>query len=636
MTDHQPNTFFETQPTLSRRQARWQLLLSRFNYVWQHRAGAHNVADPLSRYATSERQTATLNAYYLQRNATLRIVLAAATTRSRHKATTLPSPAPTPDDSAPTAGQDSNLPSAKKLGDHGKRGRSRLVGGVPTSTPVIRDQSPVPSPSNADPPETGGAFNERVQKAYATDAYIMGLKADKDFSFDGQFWLRRRKVVIPNSLRTECIRLCHDPQYAGHPGVAKTIQLVKRNFWWPKLRGDVDGYVKACPTCQRNKPTNKSPAGLLVPLAMPTESWGSISMDAIIALPPPKQKNTAIFVFVDRDTKCAHFAAARTKSSAGDVAWLFVNHVWKHHGVPKEIVSDRDTRFTSEFWREVCRLVGIKQSMSTAFQPQSDGQTERTNRTLEDYLRHFVNARQDNWDVLLPTAEFAYNNAWQATVKNTPFFLNYGRHPHTPLSREFTSSNPNASNFLKGLQEALALSKVSMAQARDRQKTYADQRRREETFEVGADVLLNSRNLKLAHPSSSKKFLPKYVGPFPVLEKIGAVAYRLKLPPSWKRHDVFHVSLLKAWHSNGTPLPPPPELIEDTLEYEVEALLDHRPKKRGAKITAYKVKWHGYATEWNTWEPARNLTHCDELRQQYWAVRDREQDSGSSENEDDL
>ena len=173
-----------------------------------------------------------------------------------------------------------------------------------------------------------------------------------------------------------------------------------------------------------------------------------------------------------------------------------------------------------------------------------------------------------------------------------------------------------------------------MSQARDRQKTYADQRRREENFDVGAQVLLNSKNLKLQHPSSSSKFLPKYVGPFPIVERVGPVAYRLKLPPHWKWHDVFHVSLLRAWHSNNAPPPPLPELIDDQLEYEVEAILDHRPKKKGAKITAYKIKWHGYGTEFNTWEPARNLTHCDAITQQYWAVRDREQDSGTSSEED--
>jgi hypothetical protein len=345
-------------------------------------------------------------------------------------------------------------------------------------------------------------------------------------------------------------------------------------------------------------------------------------MDFITQLPVTKTGYDAIAVFVDRLTKMVHFAPTYTDCSARDVARLFNDTVFKHHGLPSELISDRDPRFTSEFWTELTRLLGTKLKMSAALHPQTDGQTERSNRVLEDYLRHYISPSQDDWDEWLPQAEFSVNNAWQESIKNTPFMLNFGQQPRTPLNQSGGREVrvPQASNFARTLEESLARAKASLLAAQSRQKLFADERRREVELDVGQKVLLSTINFKLAHPGT-RKLLPKWVGPFEVTERIGKVAYKVELPPNLKMQNVFHVQLLKKYRDNGKvqPLPPPIE-IDDSLEYEVERVLGHREVKRGKKIRKeFLVKWLGYDHEHNTWEPEKHLTHCGDLLADYWA-----------------
>jgi hypothetical protein len=376
--------------------------------------------------------------------------------------------------------------------------------------------------------------------------------------------------------------------------------------------------------CQSNKAQTVKKAGLLQPLSVPSFKWESVSMDFITQLPVTKSGYDAIAVFVDMLTKMVHFAPTYTDCSARDVARLFNDTVFKHHGLPSELISDRDPRFTSKFWTELTRLLGTKLKMSIAFHPQTDGQTERSNRVLEDYLRHYISPSQDYWDEWLPQAEFSVNNVWQESIKNTPFMLNFGQQPRSSLNesggREVRV--PQASNFAKTLEENLARAKASLLAARSRQKLFADERRREVELAVGQNVLLSSLaiNFKLALPGT-RKLLPKWVRPFKVTERIGKVAYKLELPPNLKMHNVFHVQLLKKYRDNGKVQPPPPPIeIDNSLKYEVERVLGHREVKRDKQIRKeFLVKWLGYEHEHNTCEPEKHLTHCEDLLADYWA-----------------
>ena len=342
------------------------------------------------------------------------------------------------------------------------------------------------------------------------------------------------------------MREMHDSPYAGHIGVNKTRRAIEQFYSWPSLKDDVAQWVHTCAGCQGNKSTNRKPAGLLQPLPVPTRKWGRVSMDLITALPETASGNTAIVVFVDRLSKMTHLAACKTSIDTQAFAKLFRHEVIRHHGLPYEFVTDRDARFTSYFMREVCRLLKFQQAMSTAFHPQTDGQTERANRVLEEMLRQYVSPFHDDWDEHFDMVEFAINNAWQQSVQDTPFMLTYGQHPLTYLTLQTHSHVPAAAEFAEKMQASTEHAKLCMESAQQRQKTYADKGRRDVTFEAGEQLMLNTKNVRNKNPGCPK-LMPRWIGPFKVLERVGKGAYRLNLPLELKMHPVFHVSLLQPW-----------------------------------------------------------------------------------------
>ena len=408
---------------------------------------------------------------------------------------------------------------------------------------------------------------------------------------------------------------CHTP-FSGHRGALRTQEAIARTFWWPGLHTDVQQYVANCPACQRNKPLNTKPGGLLQPLPTPQEVWESVSLDLITQLPTTKSGHDAIVVFVDRLSKMTHFAATYTSASAEDLAQLFVSTVFKQHGLPKGLVSDRDTRFTSKFWREVTRLLGTQLYMSTAFHPQTDGQTERMNRLLEETLRHYIGPNHDDWDAHLPLIEFAINNSRQQSIGTTPFMLNGGRQPRTPADLQLPSNVPRAASFESSLRERLARAKACLEAAQARQKANADGRRRSVTFTEGQEVLLNTKNISFKTPGT-RKLMPRYIGPFRIQKMVGPVAAKLTLPSELRIHPVFHVSLLKAYKSDGRTPPPPVFTLEDEDYWAVEAIVDHKdvPLGRNRYRREYFVKWQGYPATDNSWEPETSLKESAPVEQ---------------------
>jgi transposase InsO family protein len=575
VTDHKSLVHLQTQPHLSPRQRRWQEFLQEFNFIIEYQEGKHNaVADGLSR-------------------------------RPDHK---------------PLA--DSSVASS-------------------TNGPVINSIAEAASTSTID---VGHDLKKQIVAAYhedpLCDAILTKLNqpaplVDSEWSLtdDGLITNSAGRVRIPDSpsIKLRILQECHDVPLGGHVGSQKTIANVTRRFIWPKLHEQVREYVSTCVSCQLNKPSTQLPIGLLQPLPIPEGPWQTVTMDLITALPRTKAGHDAIVVFVCKLTKWAIYVATVTEVNAPRLAEIFLSHVVRHHGLPRAIVSDRDPRFTSIFWQSLWGQLGTTLLMSTAFHPQTDGQTERQNRTLEENLRAYVNYQQDDWDTKLVAAELAYNTSEHASTGYSPFYLNYGHHPHLPLdaavSPSNVSNNQTAADRISQLHQSLTDAKSCLLRAQQRQTHYANLKRRELLLVLGQSVLLSTEHLQLKDKDRTKKLMGKFIGPFRVKRIVSPVAYELDLPLNMHIHPVFHVSKLKPLKSSSeSDYPgrasaelsrPPPELVnEDGDEvWEVERIVKERSTRRGRNgvmRTEYLVKWVGYP-EWEmTWEPASNLSQAQD------------------------
>jgi hypothetical protein len=330
-------------------------------------------------------------------------------------------------------------------------------------------------------------------------------------------------------------------------------------------------------------------------------------MDFIVEL-PRSDDYTQVWVVVDRFTKMAHFIPLPTQASAKDLAVSFLREIWKLHGLPEEIISDRDTKFTSKFWSSLMTLLSITQRLSTAFHPETDGQTERVNQSLEQYLRMFCNYSQDNWVELLPLAEFAYNNSVTSAIGMSPFYANYGYNPQTTWLKQREAKNPAASTYSHWLQEVHERCLTQLKDTQSSMGTYADKRRTTPPpFAVGDKVLVNSKYMKTKRPS--KKLNHRYLGPFHIKKLVGSRAVKVALPKTIRCHDVFHISLLEPYTSNtlkGREVTlPEPEIVDGEEEYEPERILaaEWRKAKRGnKKWVEYLVQWKGYPVGDSTFE----------------------------------
>jgi Reverse transcriptase (RNA-dependent DNA polymerase)/RNase H-like domain found in reverse transcriptase/Integrase zinc binding domain/Chromo (CHRromatin Organisation MOdifier) domain/Retroviral aspartyl protease len=586
VTDHNPLIYLQEQPHLSRRQARWQEFLSRFHYEWQYRPGRNNIADPISRNPA-------LLAYITRSKSAL-----------QGQAPESGSGGLIIDKAVELAGQASTEPRLPQTQT-----------GQASAGPRLPQTGQAPS---ADAPQTAaGALLHDILAGYETDTWFTKAHVAKLTRHIDGTWRKDNRIVVPNSteLKMTIMKECHDSPVSGHVGHSRTQNLVERNFWWPGLYTDVLEYVRTCDLCQRNKPTNQKPGGLLQPLPIPARRWESISMDLITALPKTSTGKDAIVVFVDRLSKMTHFQAITTDIGAQGLADVFLDCVVKHHGVPSTIISDRDPRFTSKFWQAVMTKMGTSLKMSTAFHPQTDGQTERMNRVLEDMLRNYVDPCQDDWDKHLPMAEFAVNNSFNQSTKSTPFYLNFGEHPRTPLDLQLRQeTNPAAKLLCERIQENIKAARQYLQQAQQRMATSANRSRRVVSYQVGDEVMLNTKNIRMK-AVGTPKLLPRWVGPFNVSTVISKVAMRLDLPTEWKIHNAFHVSLLKPYerHSRCQPLPVPLRFEEGAPVFEVDRILEMRTVKRGKRTSKeYLVKWLGFTQEHNTYEPEANLKGCQE------------------------
>jgi transposase InsO family protein len=415
---------------------------------------------------------------------------------------------------------------------------------------------------------------------------------------DGVLYYKHR-LVVPQSMRETVLKAEHDSKVAGHWGAGKTVEIVSRNFYWPGMEAQVRQYVHECDSCQRNKPSRHRRNGLLHPLELPSLPWSSISMDFITDLPESEGCQT-IWVVVDRFTRMAHFVGLKEKTAAA-VARQFVNHIWKPHGLPDDIVSDRDTAFTSKFWKEVMNFLGIKQRMSTAFHPQTDGQTERVNQVLEAYLREYCSYEQDDWMELLPLAEYAYNNSFSTATGLSPFYANYGYHARTNSPTAEAPRNPGSELYTHWLQAVHQQAVERLQKTRERIAKYWDSDKREGPhFQKGDYVMLDGRHIKTKR--ACKKLDAKLYGPFRILS-VGKRLVKLELPPHWRIHPTFHISLIEPYRGDPHRATTNPiDIKADDEGWTPEAIVAAGPEDDNPAHHKFLVKWQGFSNEENTWE----------------------------------
>ncbi|KAJ0600502.1 putative nucleotidyltransferase, Ribonuclease H [Helianthus annuus] len=384
---------------------------------------------------------------------------------------------------------------------------------------------------------------------------------------------------------------------------------LKTTYWWPSMKANIATYVSKCLTCARVKIEYQKPSGLLQQPEIPKWKWEQISMDFATGLPRSQRGNDTIWVIVDRLTKSAHFLAIKETDKFSTLADVYLKEVVSRHGVPTSIISDRDARFTSELWQAMHKSFGSRLDMSTAYHPQTDGQSEHTIQTLEDMLRACVIDFRNGWERHLPLMEFSYNNSYHTSIQVTPFEALYGRKCRSPLCwAEVGDSQITGPELVVDTTEKIAQIRQRMAAARDRQKRYADKCRKPLEFQVGDRVLLKVSPWKgVVRFGKRGKLNPRYVGPFEIIEKIGKVAYKLNLPEELSGfHNVFHVSNLKKCLSDETLIVPLKELtIDDQLRFIEEPVeitdRDVKVLKR-TRIPLVRVCWNSCRGPEFTWE----------------------------------
>lgn len=420
------------------------------------------------------------------------------------------------------------------------------------------------------------------------------------------------KTWIPPALQEECVKEMHEHLTSGHQGIRKTMDRIRRTFDFRGIKEVIQKVISECEQCARSKASRHKPYGELQPLKIPTRPWESVAFDHITKLPMSKEPMTevaydSIFVVTDRFTKYGYFLPYKEASTAEDLAYVFLRTIASNHGLPEEIVSDRGTTFTSNFWQALMAQLGTKHKLSTAYHPQTDGQTERLNQTLEQYLRCYINYEQDDWVKWLPTAQLAYNSAIQESTKQSPAYANYGFNPEifrTPREGPDTEQAVLDAEELKRLHQQMR-NELEFVQTRMR-KYHNQKRLKGPIFREGSMVYLLRRNISTTRPSDKLDY--KKLGPFKVKRKVSEVNYELLLPTTMKIHPVFHISLLEKAPDKAKAQRAQRFEVEPEKEYLVDKIMGMK-MENGQPL--YLVKWTGYDHSESTWEPVENLPNHD-------------------------
>ncbi|KAI3815298.1 hypothetical protein L1987_14960 [Smallanthus sonchifolius] len=423
------------------------------------------------------------------------------------------------------------------------------------------------------------------------------------------YYLNRIWIPDRDDLRTFLMNEAHKTRYSIHPGADKMYQDLRQLYWWPGMKKDIALYVAKCLTCSKVKAEHQRPSGLLEQPEIPVWKWENQAMDFITKLPRTSSGYDSIWVIIDRLTKSAHFLPIREDFKVEKLARIYIDEVVNRHGVPVNIISNRDARFTSRFWQSLQKALGTRLDLSTAYHPQTDGQTERTIQTLEDMLRACVIDFGGNWDSHLSLIEFSYNNSYHTSINMAPFEALYGRKCRSPICwNDIGEAQITGPELIQETSDKIIQIRENIRVARSRQKSYADKRRKPLEFQVGDLVLLKVSPWKGVIRFGKKGNLaPRYVGPFKILERIGKVAYKLELPPSLGNvHPTFHISnLKKCLADENLHIPLEDVRIDETMHFVEKPveIMDREVKQlERSRIPIVKVRWESKRGPEFTWE----------------------------------
>eukprot|EP00055_Hartaetosiga_balthica_P017772 m.122942 g.122942 ORF g.122942 m.122942 type:complete len:966 (+) comp9398_c1_seq1:1052-3949(+) len=463
---------------------------------------------------------------------------------------------------------------------------------------------------------------DKFEDASAVTKQHFKFVQDNDTGLIWEISTGTRRLCVPESRVKEVIREAHDSATSGHFAFFKTYRRLFPSFFWPEMRKQIKQYCESCMQCQRSKSSTVKQQGLLQPLPIPDERWQSVGLDFVTGLTSSgKEKYDAILVVVDRLTKRCHLIATHKSLSSKKTAELFLQNIVRLHGVPKSLVSDRDPRFVSKFWKSLWNLLDARLDMSTAYHPQTDGQTERTNRTMVECLRCFVDSQRDSWHDKLAMVEFAINSSVNVSTGITPFEADLGYIPTTPLSLLSGVSDqhvPAVGSFLERQANILKDIKKKIKKAQMQQKKHHDRRRQPtKSYAVGDKVLIH-RNAMIPAIDRDKFTSPKlsarYFGPFAIVRKITENSFEVDLPPSSRAHRVINAGFLKDYHDREGETDPLPEEIDGEDEWEVEKIIQQRTH-RGQR--EYLVRWKGYSPDNDSWEPEDHFANAQQLLEDF-------------------
>ena len=608
VTDHKNLEYFMSSKKLSRRQARWSEFLSRFDFVIKYRPGHQCRADGLSRRSQDrpntdqdERETMQHQVVLKKKNlapeiqATSSTIAPVRVLRRTEALPEIPDQPPAGDCNQPLPTPDADL--------------------IPLPDLIARAYRDL---DRADPIAT-------VRRQILDGEIRSQLVSLVDCHLENERLFYQGRLWIPESeeLRLRCVKEAHNNALAGHPGKGKTLENLQRLYYWPRIQDTVRQFVKDCPVCARIKPSRER-HGLLQALPPPSRPWTHLTMDFVTDLPESTglfQGAKNIWVITDRLSKERHLVPCHSMS-ADHLVRMFIHYVVRAHGLPSSIVSDRGTQFTSDLWRNLCKSLGIKAKLSTAYHPESDGETERANQVMEQYLRAFVNYLQDDWAEWLPLAEFAANNLVNESTGLSPFFVNKGFNPRTSLQAPTDSAVLGQPNDISQAMQDIhnrCREELTWAQALYTASANESQNRRPApNYQIGDRVWLSTKNIRTRRPC--KKLEDKCIGPYRITRVAHNRSYELDLPRTLRIWPVFHVSLLRpASPAQENELPRPILAGEENpdIEWDVKAILGSR-HKRGKRPFQYRVQW-ATGEPGQTWEPVECVDNCAYLVNEFHA-----------------